>query len=219
MSLFRELQRRNVIRVATAYVVAAWLVVQVVETLFPVFGLSNEAIRLVVILLAIGFVPTVIGAWIFQFTPEGLRRDTGEDQPDARATRKLDRAIIAVLVLGIAYFAFDKFVLAPERVAEREAEVAEQAKTEALMGFYGDRSIAVLPFDNLSADPEQVYFVDGAPKRSSTCWPAFATCASFRVRHRSRSAIRAWRFRILPSVSASHTYWKALYVAPATVCA
>jgi adenylate cyclase len=162
MSLYQELKRRNVIRVATAYVVAAWLVIQVIETIFPAFGFTDRAVRIAVIVLGIGFVPAVIAAWVFEWTPEGLKRDEdargGEGSFGARI---LDRAIVVALLLGISYFAFDKFVLAPERAAEREAEVAEQAKSEALTGFYGDRSIAVLPFDNLSSDPEQVYFVDG----------------------------------------------------------
>jgi TolB-like protein/Flp pilus assembly protein TadD len=126
-----------------------------------VFGFADEAIRFVVISLAIGFVPTVVLAWIFQFTTEGLKRDTGEHKSDPRATRRLDRAIITFLVLGIAYFAFDKFVLAPERAAEREVEVAQQARVEAVAGFFGERSIAVVPFDNMSTDPEQQYFADG----------------------------------------------------------
>lgn len=161
MSLFSELRRRNVFRAATAYVVSAWLVVQVVETLFPIFGLSAEAIRLVVILLAIGFVPAVAGAWVFQLTPDGLKVDPGSGQSAPGASRMLDRVIIVALVLGICYFAIDKFVLAPERAAEREAEVAEEAADAARKGFYGDRSIAVLPFDNMSSDPEQVHFADG----------------------------------------------------------
>jgi len=163
MSLLRELQRRNVIRVATAYVVAAWLIIQVAETLFPVFGLSDTAMRLVVIVLAIGFVPVVIFAWVFQFTPEGLKLDTSAARAPASrsAGRRLDRAIIVTLVLGISYFALDKFVFAPERMAEREAAVAKHAAEETRKGFYGDRSIAVMPFTNLSADPEQEYFVDG----------------------------------------------------------
>jgi adenylate cyclase len=161
MSLFTELRRRNVFRFATAYVVSAWLIVQVVETLFPIFGLSAAAIRLVVILLAIGFVPAVIGAWVFQLTPEGVKVDPGSGESAPGASRMLDRVIIVVLVLGISYFAVDKFVLAPERVAEREAQIAEEAADEARKGFYGDRSIAVLPFDILSSDPEQVHFADG----------------------------------------------------------
>jgi TolB-like protein len=160
MSLLRELQRRNVIRVATAYVVTAWLVIQVVETIFPAFGFGDQAIRLAVIVFGIGFIPAVIGAWVFEWTPEGLKRDDGEEAAPGRG-RNVDRAIVVILALGIVYFAFDKFVLAPERAAEREAVVAEQAAEEARKGFYGDRSIAVLPFDNLSSDPEQVYFVDG----------------------------------------------------------
>ena len=147
-----------------AYVVAAWLIIQVVETLFPMFGFSEKAMRIVVILLGIGFVPAVIGAWIFQLTSDGLKRDRGADlTPVAskHAGRNLDRAIIVILVLGISYFALDKFVLAPERSAQREAAVAEQVRTEAVTGFYGDRSIAVIPFDNFSSDPEQQYLGDG----------------------------------------------------------
>jgi len=161
MSLFAELKRRNVIRVATAYVVSAWVIVQVAETIFPFFGFSDTAIRNVIILLGIGFVPAIVLSWIFQFTPEGLRRDTGEHQVDPRKTKFLDRVIIVVLVLGISYFAFDKFVLAPERAAEREAEVVQETETRLRTGFYGDRSIAVLPFENLSSDPEQRYLGDG----------------------------------------------------------
>jgi adenylate cyclase len=162
MSLFHELKRRNVIRVATAYVVAAWLTIQVVETLFPVFGLSANAIRVVVIILGIGFLPAVIVAWVFQFTPDGLKldKDAGSSETSIPG-RKLDRAIIVTLLLGISFFAFDKFVLAPERAAVREAAVAEQAASDAIVGFYGERSIAVIPFDNMSSDPEQEYFVDG----------------------------------------------------------
>lgn len=161
MSLFRELRRRNVFRFATAYVVSAWLIVQVVGTLFPIFGLPDQASRIVVILLAIGFVPAVIAAWVFQLTPEGLKVDPGSGQTAPGASRLLDRVIIVALVFGICYFAIDKFVLAPERIAERESEVAERAADEARKGFYGDLSIAVLPFTIMSSDPEQVHFADG----------------------------------------------------------
>ena len=147
MSLFRELQRRNVIRVATAYVVAAWLVIQVAETVLPAFDLE-DAVRHVIVILAIGFVPAVIGAWIFQFTPKGLQRDTGEEgyATDPAKTRLLDRSIIVVLLIGISYFAIDKwFFTDPSSECD----------------FYGDCSIAVLWFDNMSPDPEQDYLADG----------------------------------------------------------
>ena len=100
MSLLRELQRRNVIRVAIAYVAAAWVIIQVVETVLPAFGFSDAAFRIVVIVLAIGFVPAVIGAWVFEWTPGGLKRDKDVRDSDTRQpTRNFDRAIIVILVL------------------------------------------------------------------------------------------------------------------------
>jgi len=164
MALIKELQRRNVIRVATAYVVISWLIIQVVETIFPAFGFSDKAVRVLVIVLSIGFIPTLIVAWVFEFTPDGLRLDKNVDHSSAASrqqSRLLDRLIIAFLALGLVYFALDKFVLAPERAQEREVVVAEQARAEAIVGYYGNRSIAVLPFVNMSSDVEQEYFADG----------------------------------------------------------
>jgi TolB-like protein len=164
MSFFAELRRRNVLRVAAAYVVSAWLVIQVVETLFPVFGLSDAAIRIVVIVLAIGFVPVMILAWAFELTPEGLRldRDVDHSQPvSINAGKKLDRIIMVVLALALGYFAFDKFVLAPQRQAVELQEAHQEGRSEALVESYGEKSIAVLPFVNMSSDVEQEYFSDG----------------------------------------------------------
>ena len=104
MTLFAELKRRNVLRVAAAYVAVSWLLIQVVETLFPVFGLSDAAIRTVVILLAIGFIPAVISAWAFELTPEGLVRDAEVDRaaPSIKAsTKRLDRIVMVALALAV----------------------------------------------------------------------------------------------------------------------
>lgn len=175
MSFFVELKRRNVIRVAAAYVVAAWLVIQVVETIFPAFGFGDVAIRTVVIALAIGLVPVVIFAWAFELTPEGLKREKDVDRSQSitpQTGKRLDRAIMVVLALGLGYFAFDKFVLAPQRTADLQQELTEQmetvaqeareaGRTDALLESYGDKSIAVLPFVNMSADKDQEYFSDG----------------------------------------------------------
>ncbi len=81
MSLVSELKRRNVFRVAAAYVVTAWLILQVVELIFPVYGFSDAAIRFVISALAVGLIPVIILAWAFELTPEGFRKEQGADQP------------------------------------------------------------------------------------------------------------------------------------------
>jgi TolB-like protein/Tfp pilus assembly protein PilF len=160
--MWGEIRRRNVHRVAIAYVAAAWLLIQVAETLFPVFGLSDRAIRAVVIVLAIGFVPAVILSWVFEWTPEGLRRDSDVTSPaPAARTRRFDAAIIAMLVLAVAYFAVDKFVFDPARDSAREAQVAAQARGDAIRQKYGENSIAVLAFEDISEAGDLGYFADG----------------------------------------------------------
>ena len=164
MSLLQELKRRNVFRVTTAYVVSAWLLIQVSETVLPVFGVGDLALRVIIVVLAVGLVPVVVLTWAFEFTPEGLKRDHEVDRSrplDAAAGKRLDRLIMVMLALALGYFAIDKFLLDPGRDAARELKVAERARTEALIGSYGEKSIAVLPFANMSADPEQDYFSDG----------------------------------------------------------
>ena len=138
---FEELKRRNVLRVAAAYVVAAWLLIEVAETTFPLFGFDETPARIVVIVLAIGFIPALIFAWAFELTPEGLRKEKDVDRSLSIAShtgKKLDRAIIVVLTLALGYFAFDRFVLDPARDAEREESVAKQARSEAFVESFGD---------------------------------------------------------------------------------
>jgi len=164
MSLFNELKRRNVIRVALAYVVSAWLIIQVVETILPAFGYGDAAIRYIVIVLAIAFIPTLVFSWAFEFTPEGLKRevDVVREHSITRFTgKKLDRIIMVLLALALGYFAFDKFVLDPARHTELVEETTQQVRSDVMVESYGDKSIAVLPFVNMSSDPEQEYFSDG----------------------------------------------------------
>src|SRR5205823_12427116 len=105
--------RRNVIRFAGLYLVGAWLLTQVASTVLPMFGAPDWLPRTVVILLVIGFVPALIFSWVFELTPQGLKRD--EDVPPEQSIapqtgRRMNRMIIAVLVLALAYFAVDQFV-------------------------------------------------------------------------------------------------------------
>jgi TolB-like protein/Tfp pilus assembly protein PilF len=171
MSLFQELKRRNVFRVGAAYLVAAWLIIQVVETIFPAFGFSMAAVRIVTIVLAIGFVLVLVFAWVFQWTPEGLKRDREVDrlQPLSRqSAKRLDYIIMLVLALAVGYFAFDKFVLEPRREAVLDAQTAaavEEAhkagRSEAVAESRADKSIAVLAFEDLSPEGDHEYFSDG----------------------------------------------------------
>jgi adenylate cyclase len=168
MSIVQELKRRNVFRVAIAYLTGAWLLVEITETLFPIYGLSDAAVRLVVTLLAIGFPLTLVFSWIFELTPEGLRLEKDID-PSVTAAhptgKKLDRAIIVLLALALGYFAFDKFVLEPERVVEiaetAARSAAEQALEQQKRAAVPAGSIAVLPFTNMGPDLENEFFSDG----------------------------------------------------------
>jgi len=164
MSLLTELNRRNVFRVGVAYVAAAWLVVQVAETLFPLFGFGVTPVRVTFIVLAIGFLPVLALAWVFELTPEGLKKEQNADRSAVvagRTGKTLDRIIIVVLVLSLGYFAFDKFVLSEYREAAIAEQARQQGRTEALFGPDGEHSIAVLAFDDMSPAKDQVHLSDG----------------------------------------------------------
>ncbi len=168
MSLYAELKRRNVLRVAAAYIVVAWLLIQVAETIFPLFGFDDTPARIIVITLSILFIPAVVSAWVFELTPEGLKRDEEVDrgQSFTRQTgKRLDHIVMVVLALALGYFAFDKFVLDRARdaeIAQTSAKAgAEQSLQKARGTDFSSHSIAVLPFVNMSSDEEQEYFSEG----------------------------------------------------------
>lgn len=162
--IFTELKRRNVFRVGTAYIVASWLLIQVTETIFPLFGFSEEPARVVVVVLAIGFPLVLIFSWLYELTPDGLKleRDVDRSESVVHHTGKgLDRAIIVVLALSLGYFAIDKFIFDPARDMEMVGEATEQARADALLESFGDNSIAVLAFSDMSPEGDQEYLSDG----------------------------------------------------------
>ncbi|MHC4221419.1 MAG: tetratricopeptide repeat protein, partial [Planctomycetota bacterium] len=144
--------------------VGAWLLIQVTETIFPLFGFGDTPARLVVIVLAIGFIPSLILSWVFEFTPEGLKKDADVDSEKSTTQtigKKLDRIILLVLALALTYFAFDKFVLDPARDQSNIEIARQEGRTDALTESDDDQSIAVLPFENRSNREEDQFFTDG----------------------------------------------------------
>jgi TolB-like protein/Flp pilus assembly protein TadD len=161
---FEELKRRNVWRAGIAYLAGAWLLIEVSDTILPRFGFSDAAITNVIVLLAIGFVPALVISWFFELTLDGFRRDSGavpEASTVLRTRKNFDRIIIVFLTLAIAVLAVDKFVFDPARDASDIEAATEQARTDALKESYGDMSIAVLAFSDMSPEGDQEYFADG----------------------------------------------------------
>jgi TolB-like protein len=165
-SFLTELKRRNVIRMAGLYLVGAWLVVQVAGTVLPMFGAPPWMPRSLVLLLAIGLVPALVFAWVFELTPEGIKRDAEvppEQSIGSQTARRMEHMTVAILMLAVVYFCVDKFVLAPKRQAASLAaagRASEAASVPAPKAAHA-KSIAVLPFENLSEDKANGYFADG----------------------------------------------------------
>jgi len=152
-NLFAELKRRNVYKVAVAYAVVSWLLVQVATQVFPFFDIPNWAVRLVVLLLILGFPVALVLSWAFEITPEGIKRES-EVAPGKSITRRPGRKIVAVTI-ALAVVAAGLFVYQLVRSKSTGAPRQSEAATGP------NKSIAVLPFVDLSQAKDQEYFCDG----------------------------------------------------------
>jgi TolB-like protein len=151
-SVWGELKRRNVARVAVAYAVVAWLLLQVADVVLGNIEAPAWLFQATLLLLVIGFPVALIFAWAFELTPEGLKKEKDVDRSDSithRTGRKLDFGIIGVLVVAVGFLLVDKINLTGADTASDEIIATER------------QSIAVLPFVNMSSDPEQEFFSDG----------------------------------------------------------
>jgi TolB-like protein/Flp pilus assembly protein TadD len=157
-----ELRRRNVLRMAGLYLVGAWLLVQVASTVLPLFGAPDWMPRSVVVLLALGLLPALLFAWVYEITPEGLKRESEVDRRHSitpQTGRRMEHATVVLLALALGYFAFDKFVLAPRREAALVAST-QRAARDIATPQPSARSIAVLPLANAGGKDQQ-FFADG----------------------------------------------------------
>ena len=152
MSFFTELKRRNVLRAAAFYAASTWLLVQVATQVFPFFHIAEWVVRWIVVAAVIGFPFAMLFSWVYEWTPQGLQRESeiaSNESITRQSGKKLDRWIIAILALAVVLLLADKLVL---------PKAANPGFDKAATS---DKSIAVLPFLNMSSDKEQDYFSDG----------------------------------------------------------
>jgi TolB-like protein len=166
-NLFTELKRRNVFRVGAAYAIVAWLLVEVASVVLPTFEAPDWVMKVFTFLLILGFPVALIFAWAFELTPEGIKREAAV-APDESIThvtgRKLDFAIIGLLLVAVIFLVFDNYVLESRSEpvplpVELKATPVEPVLADGPAAR--EKSIAVLPFLNMSGDPEQEFFSDG----------------------------------------------------------
>ena len=173
MGLFKELKRRNVVKVGVAYAVTTWVLMQLTDVVSDILALPEWAPKLILLILLVGFVPALILAWAFELTPEGIKREKDVVRKESitpQTGRKLDYTIIVLLGLSLAYFIWESRF--ERKTAEYEAATtsvpSEEASPEGLavetkdaVVAIDENSIAVLPFANRSTGAENIYFTDG----------------------------------------------------------
>ncbi len=183
-NFFSELKRRNVYKVAVAYAIVGWVIAQIATQIFPFLEIPNWFVRLVIVLIAIGFPIALVIAWAFEATPEGIKRtEVADAMPVSAATRRKKHAWIYVVVIAAAIsvtlFFLGRYTAGNKSVASVPNELPA-------------KSIAVLPFDNLSRDPDNAYFAEGVQDEILT---RLAKVADLKVISRTSTQ----RFKSAPS--------------------
>jgi len=163
MSFIEELKRRNVFRVGIAYAISAWVLLQIVDLVLDNISAPDWVMQVFMLALAVGFPIAIIVAWAFEMTPDGIKKEKDVDRSNSitpQTGQKLNRSIIIVLVIALAWFAWERFGSSPPGSIPTESE--STAKTETVTDQAETaKSIAVLPFVAMSNGPDDEYFADG----------------------------------------------------------
>jgi TolB-like protein/Flp pilus assembly protein TadD len=165
-----ELKRRNVYRAAVAYGVVAWFLTQLTTQTFPFFEIPNSAVRFVVIALAVGFPIAMLLSWLYELTPEGIVRTEDLDPVQARSVQRASGRILDFIIIGVLLLAIAMLIVGRRPFYRQTGEAMFQ------------KSIAVLPFENLSPDPDNAFFAEGIQEEILT---RLASIADLRVISRS----------------------------------
>jgi len=172
VSFIAELKRRNVFKVGIAYLVGAWLLIQVADILLDSIGAPTWVLQTIFVLLGVGFFIAVIFAWAFELTPDGVKREKEVDRSQSitpQTGKKLNNAILVLMALAIGYLLFDKFSSQPGSEPLSPQKSQQEASAEQKMALTPTeaeptikrQSIAVLPFDNRSRNVDDEYFTEG----------------------------------------------------------
>jgi TolB-like protein len=190
MSLFNELKRRNVFRVVGAYIVLSWLLLQIGDVVFGFIEVPDWAGKLLLVFIALGFIPAIVFSWAYELTPEGIKKEseiTRTDSVTPDTGRKLNLITIGMIVFAVGFAIVDRVVLRSPSTdngisVESPASEPISAGNSALTPSPDRKSIAVLPFDSFSEDPADAYFASGVQEDILT---HLARIADLRVISRS----------------------------------
>ena len=161
-TLFTELKRRNVFRVAIFYAVTTWLLLQVTDVVSPILALPDWLGKVIFYVMALGFVPALVLSWIYELTPEGVQREKDivrDDSITSHTAKKLDLAVIAVLLLAIGIYSYGQFGSESSPAPNTPVSVAVDIKTTDTSAPIN--AIAVLPFADFSQNKDQEHLATG----------------------------------------------------------
>ena len=192
-TLLQELKRRHVYRVTVVYVVASWLLLQVADTLFPAFGVEDGGLRILALTLFFSFPIVLLFTWVFELTPDGIKKTLAVESGESVRVRKSDY-VVGILLISLIGAMSLQLLTDDETGAVNPSQSPATSAVDVsapVPGFSGRAAIAVIPFVNMSNDPEQEYFADGITEdlitglQSFQSFPIIARTSTFQYKGKS----------------------------------